>query len=1264
MSVVQNSGMQGTNVVIDISNINPSEVLENVIKLYRDSYRDVNYRSQRSVIDMDVSNNYDVSYSFQIFTTYASPNTSSLNVKYINGIVYTSAVIPFRVEPYKAPEVIKNGTFSFPTDIQPEFIKGVTRDIPSPWFGELCLLSENVNSSTNISVKYLNIPEVSNHVILYNPKPGTATFPRLYQEFPFLFKDYYKLNFYVANHVPAGSPFAYSTSSKTIKYQIKLIADDIVLFETSPIPSNESSWNKFEILFYFPFSYKNVTFAIQRTKNEFNNLFVTDISLTGIGQIFDTSSPHTTFIENEWVLPRETQVNSWKGIMPEGNIVGNVYSLSSNMTIGFCLYIHNDNNSSSEYKGIFDLAGHPSIYFKENTLKIDNDGVTRIQTVSGLKIPIYYHVTFDQNYICLYINGEFESSIGSSDFFTEASPEDLIFIGTPEVKTRGYLMNDLKMYDFPLQKSQIRELFKSLDYSQIGNSSDLTGHFVTVGMGTSSFFQEDVSFSLNNGQVLSNKIILYTPLMKDVSFNSTSTKSSYSVTLTFWGRNLNGKMSFKNDNNQSLLDITCDSTQIIPSLNTSLAIPRNSNDLQHYSWTFDISGESKSYLNGYMYDASINEKITTNLFTDCSCISFNLSETSEIGEFKIFDKTLSPTEILTNYYNYYSISSTYNYQSGIYIVTINAPENVAYSIEKNNKVTIGYGRDNVDISMSAIDLNSFHKSKGIIKFTLTEYNIFTNIYGSGNPYVTVEDLSDNEITDISENTTFQVKLHNAPKNDEYYAFTIAGSVDTKDFSGGTSGSIMNQIPIQITMKKDYKTEGTEPLIFSIADLKIGTSVNVLDTTKNMLSTDPYPYYRTGEVFVVSLQIPIDEKDLDDVLDISYELIDCDGFANRVDNETALTFHRESTNIHTIDISFIAITPEASRVFTLKLLEYESSVEVVINDILRPELILSKTSVNEGDSVILTLKSPLSWNGFHVPFFIIKNPTNGINSEDVSCDDLNYSQTDMSGVFVVQDASSSLVFAINPNNSYSEGRETLTFCLSEYSDISASVFIIDTSMPVSCRWEITDLTDNVISTINEGESFKVSLITKGIADTTDVSYTITGIVPVDLLGSQDTTGVFNVSNNTRQFSILNDLSTDGSKYMVFTTNFNDPLILDVSASIFINDTSQSPDYQVTSNVVSPQNGSSFIISFKIANYSFLTETQKNEQLSYTATLQNPSGIHNKISGPLQGRIISSNGTLTQSGMIHSFVYTLKTSEQNTFIFTMGGKSLQVNLNSTN
>jgi hypothetical protein len=294
MSIVQNSGMQGTNVVIDISNINPSEVLENVIKLSRESYADVSYRSQRSVIDMDVSDNYDLSYSFQIFTTYRSSNTSSLNVKYTNGITYSSAIFSFRVEPYKTPEVIKNGTFTFPTDIQPEFNKGVTREIPSPWLGELCLLSENVNSSTNISAKYLHIPEVSNHLILYNPKPNIVIKPRLYQEVPFLFKDYYKLSFYVANHVPAGSPFAYATSSKTIEYKIKLISDDIVLFETSPIPSNESSWNKVEILFYFPSSYKNVIFTIQRTKTEFNNLFLSDISLTGLGQIFDPSYPHTT----------------------------------------------------------------------------------------------------------------------------------------------------------------------------------------------------------------------------------------------------------------------------------------------------------------------------------------------------------------------------------------------------------------------------------------------------------------------------------------------------------------------------------------------------------------------------------------------------------------------------------------------------------------------------------------------------------------------------------------------------------------------------------------------------------------------------------------------------------------------------------------------------------------------------------------------------------------------------------------------------------
>ena len=470
------------------------------------------------------------------------------------------------------------------------------------------------------------------------------------------------------------------------------------------------------------------------------------------------------------------------------------------------------------------------------------------------------------------------------------------------------------------------------------------------------------------------------------------------------------------------------------------------------------------------------------------------------------------------------------------------------------------------------------------------------------------------------------------------------------------------------MKTDFKTEGSENLIFTINRLGLSTSLNVLDTTINMLYTDKerFYWYNKNKTFVISLLIP---THFDFKYDFSYS-IDGSGalFAERVYNKDSLVFHRESNDIRQIDISFNVTSPAESELFTMKLENSESEVTVVLNDILRPLLRILKTSVEEGDNVIVTLRTPISWaDDRRVPFII--NGTN-INSDDISCDDINYSKSDLSGCFIVKNARASLTFKINPNNTYSEGRETLNFSLSDdsYNDISASVFIIDTSIPVSCRWLITDLFNNEITQINEGESFTVTLITSGIAEGTDIRYTITGIIPEDLSG-MDTSldGIFNESSITRTFNMLNDSSTDGQKNMVFTTNFNDPaVILDVSANIFINDTSQSPIYQTSSNIANPKSGSIFRIVFSIINYPKLTETQKNEQLNYTVTVTDIGGVSvvpsQAIDGPVSGRIISSKGTLSSSGiMYHYFTYTCQTTDVNTFLFTIGNSSTTLTLN---
>ena len=103
-----------------------------------------------------------------------------------------------------------------------------------------------------------------------------------------------------------------------------------------------------------------------------------------------------------------------------------------------------------------------------------------------------------------------------------------------------------------------------------------------------------------------------------------------------------------------------------------------------------------------------------------------------------------------------------------------------------------------------------------------------------------------------------------------------------------------------------------------------------------------------------------------------------------------------------------------------------------------------------------------------------------------------------------------------------------------------------------------------------------------------------------------------------------------------------------------------------DIANPKSGSIFRIVFSIINYPKLTETQKNEQLNYTVTVTDIGGVSvvpsQAIDGPVSGRIISSKGTLSSSGiMYHYFTYTCQTTDVNTFLFTIGNSSTTLTLN---
>ena len=588
----------------------------------------------------------------------------------------------------------------------------------------------------------------------------------------------------------------------------------------------------------------------------------------------------------------------------------------------------------------------------------------------------------------------------------------------------------------------------------------------------------------------------------------------------------------------------------------------------------------------------------------------------------------------------------------------------------------------VDVSMNPTDLNNFNGSaSSSFNFTLSDYNITTQIKPDiSNPYITVKvegvDKPTSQDINIDESSTLLFTLNNAP-SDISYAYIISG-IQSSQIQGDISyGYISSKHSLQILMREDYKTQGSsDNVMFYIESLGLAVNMKLYDSTTNML-TSSSSYVKEGETFVIHLDIPMTDK-YKEVLEFPYKITDVN--SNVLPSNKTGIFIRSTLDISRIDISFQVNSTKSSQTFTIELTEPDnySSCSVILNDIPSPILDVSGLyQVNEGQSIYLKITTPQSWEDNRtVPFSIDKTAT-GITKEDITLDTEyenqgSYNYNEMMGYFTIQDASALIRFKILPNRLYSEGTETLKFILSEsdYRDVSASLVILDTVKPPSFSWSITDVSDNVITQVNEGGTFKFSLATSGVESGKDISYNITGITR-DLISSENTllSGVFTVDDTmSRTITIGKDFTTNGNKTFIVSTNLGDPLILDQYASIIINDTSQSPTITISSTVDRPQNNEYFSVIVSITNYNFLTDIQRGEQMRYFLSTGGTDGDTSvDLSVPAaDGILILRNGvysTITSS-MNHTFLFLCKTKEQKTFTFLLGGEggqSLTVRLN---
>jgi len=1261
--IVLNSGMQGNIIVIDLSNINTTDVDSNTVNVISVISDDISYSftSTRTLFEFDVD--IQETYLGNVVTTYVDKISDQLNILYIPDI-YVSDDFSFTVQNYDQQYVVRNGIFNVGSSVV-SYTDGSVLATPDEWYGESIKLGQNIDTDTEpplLGHKFID-NDASNNAILFKNNQSND-FANLSQNYDFLFQDYYKFAYYVANHVPENELFGSGNdkSEPNIEYQIKFISDNNTFFETSPIVSTDNSWNKFEIKLFIPQSYKNVKLRIQRNLFELNNLFLSDISMVGFGKQFDLDPFFET--NTDWSPSQKSSIGDWRSLMKEDSIVttgttgttGNVFSLSSNITIDFWLYVH-DTQLTTTDKGIFLLGdtrteGSPYIYLQNERLVIQSKiHKKRLPFSPKLpyesKIPMHYSITFSNNKIDIYKNGTLDLSGSPNGHLRESLPTDNIYMGRPDMETLGYVTKNFKLYDFVLGESDIQTRYNNMKttYSTVGNYYDVSEN-VTVIQFDDDKTTHTVNYQLHNTNNLRKTVDLIAMNGQTSTLNPVI---GIPFSISFWALNTSELIFKLDETNKSSLQSNTDGVYI--DTFPSVQIKTETNKLQHFIFSIDTN-KITGYLNGYLYNSSSHSSAL-------DITNIELGKSGQISNIEIYNKALSQQEAFTVYHNHYHLYSEYD-MSGIHKVILFDPSGntetcVSYLITGNTFAlsvpTVGTIRTDtkvIDISMTPVDLNNFHKNSDTsFNIKLDDYNIDLEVNGVNKPFLTISTTDDGELSKIT------IDLSNTTGT---YSYEITG-IDISDIStNNLKGDISNN-SIIVQMRGDYKTEGLETMVFTIADLGIATFADISDTTTNMLCINK-PSANTSEDFTVTLTVPANKFVGQSDLSYSIEIED-NALSTMVDSNTNGVFDlsgREVDQEFEVDISFDVVGHLKSKKFTITLDGTESSASLILNDIELPSITIKNQDreqtnhVDEGGTIIVSISTPRSFeDGKAIPYTI----TGGVNTLDISSSsDTTYNN--LTGSFIVNTAKADISFVISENREPNTNNETFKITLDYSPLIFAEVVIVDTVKPIAYLWSFANVNGEPITDISEGEVFTVVLQTQGLEDGHVINYSLGGEnITIDDLLTNEFTGKFTVPTDmSRNYTVRKDNRTEKEdEDLTFTILIQDqPYAI---GTLKINDTSQSPKYTLTRNAKyrnGNNNQSNIDISFTVPNRSNVDELILARFAEYIVTGVDDSDI----SGDLIGFI-----DLREDSVIKFEI--IQTDTQKTLMFSTLDIFVQVGLN---
>lgn len=423
--------------------------------------------------------------------------------------------------------------------------------------------------------------------------------------------------------------------------------------------------------------------------------------------------------------------------------------------------------------------------------------------------------------------------------------------------------------------------------------------------------------------------------------------------------------------------------------------------------------------------------------------------------------------------------------------------------------------------------------------------------------------SDKEM--VNEGQSFTIRLDTLGVSDgTLIDYTITG-VFSDDINGvsltGFFTMVNDTSQITFTTSVNPEVEGEETFTLTLNNGFASIAVSITEPTFTLSSN------KTDCDEGSNFSIILTTTDIVDSTEIAYTIT---GVTSGDINDAPLTGFFTITNDNdsvTFTVSNDRVT-EGEETFTLSLDNGEDSIDVTINDTsLTPVYSLSRSSetVNEGESVTITLTTANVDPGELVPYTITGI---GITAGDLGLASLTGNFT-VAGNYA--SGSASLIVNVSADTT-TEGVEVFTVNLDDKA-VGISVTINDTS-------RTPGYSIGMPASVNEGDTFTVTLSTENVVNGTTIPYTITGVTSADINGRL-LTGNFVVNNDSASFNVTTtqDALTEGDESMTVTCS---TLPGSPSATTIIRDTSRTPIYTLSRSTSSVNEGSQFIIYLDTQN----------------------------------------------------------------------------------